>query len=84
MRFGAPRGRVCCMEPNMSWWAIAQALALAAWPLWFILAALLVVRIASRLGYCAPDEYEEPPVRPHSAWMTDEERKYHGDDSAGR
>lgn len=75
--------------------------ALAAWPVWVVLAALGVVALASRLGYMAPDEYEDPapcgcgfgcccgfcsccPPRPGSTWMTDEERRYHGDDSVGR
>lgn len=40
---------------------IAQSFALAAWPLWLVLLALAVVRLASRFGYMAPDEYEEVP-----------------------
>lgn len=46
------------MEPTFL--DIIRAFALALWPVWVVLVALLVVRLASRLGYCAPDEYEEP------------------------
>lgn len=65
----------------MTWFEIAQSFALAFWPVWAVLAALLVVWVASRLGYMAPDEYEEPPARD---FTSDRARKYHGDDSVGR
>lgn len=76
---------------------LAQHIALALWPVWVVLAALSVVRLASHFGYCAPDEYEDPAPCGCSfgkccgfcegcclEQRLERERKYHGDDSVGR
>jgi hypothetical protein len=83
--------------PGMTWFEIAQSFALAFWPVWVVLAALLVVWVASRLGYMAPDEYEEPvPCGCRFGQCCgfcqgccledrlERERKYHEDESWGR
>lgn len=84
------------MEP-MSNLDIAKSIALAAWPLWFVLLGLLAVKLASHFGYMAPDEYEDPAPCGCSFGKCcgfcpgccleerlERERKYHGDDSWGR
>lgn len=69
------------MEP-MTWLDLLKSIALAMWPVWAVLAALLVVWLASRFGYMAPDEYEEPAAGPD--FDSERARRYHGDDSFGR
>lgn len=73
------------MEP-ISNIELAKSVLLSLWPLWFVLAALAVVWLASHLGFCAPDEYEDPAPqpRPNSQWMTEEERRYHEGNGWGR
>ena len=54
------------MEPmteTLSWGDALASFALAFWPVWVVLLALCVVKLASRLGYMAPDEYEDPDPR---------------------
>lgn len=82
------------MEP-MSNIDLVQSIALALWPVWAVLAALLVVKLASRFGYMAPDEYEEVPCgcsfgnccgfcsccQPE---RLERERRYHDDNGWGR
>lgn len=83
------------MEP-ISNIELAKSVLLALWPLWFALAALAVVRLASHLGFCAPDEYEDPAPCGCSFGKCcgfcpcceperlERERRYHEDNGWGR